>query len=165
LADRVFVGLGSNVGDRLGKLKAAAGALDGLPSTRVVGRSPVYETSPVGPRQRDFLNAVVEVRTAAEPAEFLRCLQGIERRLGRRRRAKWGPREIDLDILFHGRRRVRAGKLSVPHPRLRERLFVLRPLADLAPRFKDPVSGASVRALLGRLTAPDQRIRVFRKRL
>lgn len=163
--NRVFIGLGSNVGERLGLLRSAAEALGALPGTRVVRRSPVYETSAVGPRQRDFLNAVVEVRTASAPAALLKALKGIERGLGRRRRKKWGPREIDLDILFYGRRRVRSGALSVPHPRLAERLFVLRPLADLAPGFKHPVSKASVRTLLGRLTAPDQSIRVFRKRL
>ena len=84
--------------------------------------------------------------------------------LGRRRRRKWGPREIDLDVLYFGRRVVRRGGLSVPHPRRAERLFVLRPLADLAPRFKDPVLGVTVAALLRRLTAPDQSIRVFRTR-
>ena len=149
----------------MGHLKGAVEALGFLPRTRVLRRSPVYETSPVGPRQRDFLNAVVEVRTGVPPGDLLRSLKTIERGLGRRRRKKWGPREVDLDILFYGRRCLRSGGLSVPHPRLAERLFVLRPLADLAPRFKDPASGSTVRALLGRLTAPDQSIRVFRKRL
>ncbi len=164
-AVRVFIGLGSNVGDRLRRLRAAVGDLRRLPETSVAGVSPVYETSPVGPRQGNFLNAAAEVRTSLEPLELLRSLKLLESRLGRRRRKKWGPREIDLDILFYGARVVRKGVLRVPHPRLRERKFVLAPLAALAPRFKDPVTGRTLAALARRLTAPDQRIRVYRKTL
>lgn len=162
---RVFVGLGSNVGDRLIHLRRAVAALGALPGTRVVKTSPVYETSPVGPRQKDFLNAVVELSTAAGPADLLWALKLVERALGRKRRKKWGPREIDLDILYHGQTVLKQGGLRVPHPRRAERLFVLRPLADLAPRWRDPLLKATVSALLGRLTAEDQRIKVFRRAL
>lgn len=162
---RVFVGLGSNVGDRLAHLRRAAAVLGSLPGTRLVKASPVYETSPVGPRQKDFLNAAVELSTTADPEDLLWALKVVERALGRKRRKKWGPREIDLDMLYHGRTVLRRGALRVPHPRRAERLFVLKPLADLAPRWRDPVLKTTVSALLARLTAADQRIRVFRKRL
>jgi 2-amino-4-hydroxy-6-hydroxymethyldihydropteridine diphosphokinase len=125
----------------------------------------VYETSPVGPRQRWFLNAVAELRTALPPTELLSRLKALERRLGRKRRSRrWGPREIDLDLLFYGRRRLRGRGLVVPHARLRERKFVLRPLADLAPAFRDPVTGLTVRTLLRRLTDPAQTVRLYRRK-
>jgi 2-amino-4-hydroxy-6-hydroxymethyldihydropteridine diphosphokinase len=160
---RAFIGLGSNVGDRLARLRGAVRALREFPSTRVAALSPVYETSPVGPRQRDFLNMAVDVRTSLDPDALLARLKETEAELGRRSRRKWGPREIDLDLIFYGGRVVRRKTLRVPHPRLAERKFVLLPLSRLAPRFKDPVTGATVAALLRRLTAPDQRIKVFKK--
>lgn len=139
--ERVFVGLGSNVGNRLRHLHRAAAALSGLAGTRVVKVSPVFKSSPVGPRQRDFLNAAAEIRTALRPHELLRALKSIERRLGRKRRGRWGPREIDLDILFYGRRVIRTRALTVPHRELRRRMFVLKPLSVLAPSPRLPVSG------------------------
>jgi 2-amino-4-hydroxy-6-hydroxymethyldihydropteridine diphosphokinase len=160
--ERIFIGLGSNVGDRLALLKAAVRALKTLPGTRVAGLSPVYETSPVGPRQRNFLNAAAELRTSLSPSELLKGLKALEAGLGRRRRRKWGPREIDLDILYYGRRKARAGTPRLPHPRVRERKFALLPVAALAPRFKDPAANETVAALARRLTAPDQSIRVYR---
>jgi 2-amino-4-hydroxy-6-hydroxymethyldihydropteridine diphosphokinase len=161
---RVFVGLGSNVGDRRRFLRKAVEALGRLPGTRVVKVSRVYETSPVGPRQRDFLNAAAEVRTALSPAALLAALKAAERSLGRRPRGKWGPREIDLDILYFGGRVARRGRLRVPHPRRAERLFVLKPLAELAPRFRDPLLKKTVASLLAALTGEGQRITLFRGR-
>ncbi len=156
--------MGSNVGNRPARLRAAVRALDSLPGTRVVRLSPVYETSAVGPPQRDFLNAVAEIRTELSPSELLVSLKSAERRLGRRRRKKWGPREIDLDFLYFGRRILR-GEPQVPHPRAAGRRFVLRPMADLAPGFKDPSSGRTVSVLLGRLTDPDQSVRLLMRKL
>lgn len=155
-AERVFVGLGSNVGRRERFLARALAALDVLPGTRVVAASPVYETSPVGPRQRAFLNMAAELRTSLAPAPLLKAMKAAERRLGRVRRRRWGPREIDLDLLAYGRRRVDSGGLVLPHPRMAERKFVLKPLSDLAPRY---------RPALARLTAPDQRVTLFRRSL
>lgn len=160
--ERVFLGLGSNVGDRLRFLKKAVRALDGLSGTRVAGKSPVYETAPVGPRQRNFLNAVVELRTDLEPPVLLAALKKVEKRLGRRARRRWGPREIDLDLLHFGARRRRSAALTLPHPRWRERRFVLAPLAALAPRWKDPRTGQTAAALNRKLTDPDQRIRLYK---
>jgi 2-amino-4-hydroxy-6-hydroxymethyldihydropteridine diphosphokinase len=162
---RAFIGLGGNVGNRLSRLRRAVQRLKDIPLTRVHRLSPVYETSPVGPRQRRFLNAVVELRTALPPSVLLRALKGLEEDLGRRRRRRWGPREIDLDILYYGSRVVRKGDLRIPHPERLKRRFVLVPLADIAPRFQDPVAERPLAALSRRLTAPDQRIRLFRETL
>ena len=156
--DRVFVGVGSNVGRRLVFLRRAARALSLIPGVRVLRASPVYETSPVGPRQRDFLNAVLELRSALGPADLLGRMKDIERALGRRVRHRWGPREIDLDLLFFGSRRCR-GPLNLPHPRWKERKFVVWPLADLAPSFSQ---AARVRR---KLTDPDQSIKLYPKPL
>lgn len=158
--DRVFLGLGSNMGRRGARLRRAARAIAALPGTRTRRVSSVYETSPVGPRQADYLNAVLEITTALAPGALLRALKKVERVLGRRRRGRWRPREIDIDILFYGRRRVRAPGLIVPHPRWKERRFVLDPLAEIAPRFRDPESGRTVAAIRAKLTAPDQRIKL-----
>lgn len=156
--ERVFVGVGSNVGRRLVFLRRAARALGRIPGVRVLRASPVYETSPVGPRQRDFLNAVLELRSAVGPEELLRRMKEIERALGRRVRRRWGPREIDLDLLFFGSRRSR-GVLDLPHPRWKTRKFVVWPLADLAPSF---AQAARVRQ---KLTDPDQSIKLYPKPL
>lgn len=160
--ERVFIGLGSNVGNRLAHLQKAVEALNRLPGTRVLGKSPVYETAPVGPRQRDFLNAVAELRSDLTPDLLLDALKKIEKKGGRRKRRRWGPREIDLDLLHFGRRRCRSAALTLPHPRWRERRFVLAPLAALAPRWKDPQSGQTAAALNRKLTDPSQRIRLYK---
>lgn len=152
--ERVFVGVGSNVGRRLIFLRRAARALDQLPGVKIVRFSPVYETSPVGPRQRDFLNGVLELRSSLGPDELFQHMKRIENELGRRRRGRWGPREIDLDLLFFGDRRSR-GALTLPHPRWKERKFVVWPLADIASTF-GPV--AQVRE---KLTDPDQSIKLY----
>ncbi|HRY29619.1 MAG TPA: 2-amino-4-hydroxy-6-hydroxymethyldihydropteridine diphosphokinase [Elusimicrobiota bacterium] len=156
------VGLGSNVGRRLDFLRRATRSLRGTSGVRVRRCSPVYETSPVGPRQRKFLNAVVVLRTSLSPDSLLKTLKRIERELGRRRRRRWGPREIDLDLLFFGALRKRTKSLTVPHPRWMARKFVLRPLSDVAPRFRDPVSGRPIKAFFRELTDPSQRIRLYR---
>lgn len=152
--------MGSNVRPRRSRLRGAARALARLPGTRVVRASSVYETSPVGPAQADYLNAVVEIATGLPPVDLLRELKLLERALGRRPRGRWRPREIDLDVLFYGRRRVHAPGLAVPHPHWRERRFVLEPLAEIAPRFRDPVTGQTVARARAKLTAPDQRIKL-----
>lgn len=152
--ERVFVGVGSNVGRRLIFLRRAARALAQLPGVKVVRSSPVYETSPVGPRQRNFLNAVIELRSSSGPHELLRQMKAIEKVLGRRRGRRWGPREIDLDLLFFGDRRCR-GALTLPHPRWKARKFVVWPLADIAAAF------GRVAQVREKLTDPDQSIKLY----
>ena len=150
---RVFIGLGSNQGDRAQVLAQALSLLGG-PDVSVVARSPVYESPPWGVADQPwFLNQVAEVRTTLSPSELLaRCLD-VERRLGRVRAMRWGPRTIDLDILLYDQLEMTTPELAIPHPRLRRRAFALVPLADLAPGLQLP-SGETVEALLGAL--PDR---------
>ena len=126
-----FVGLGSNLGDRLENLRTAVQLLGAQPGVRVVRSSRVYETAPVGPPQPDYLNAVVEVRTARSVRGMLDACQAVERRMGRVRAERWGPRVIDLDLLTYGSEDIAEPDLQVPHPRMHERGFVLVPLLEL----------------------------------
>jgi 2-amino-4-hydroxy-6-hydroxymethyldihydropteridine diphosphokinase len=143
----VYLSLGSNVGDRERIVRAA---LEHLSPTRV---SPLYETEPVDyTDQAWFLNMVAEARTELGPAEFLARTQQIERDLGRERTVPKGPRTLDIDILFFGDAVIHTATLEIPHPRLTARRFVLQPLADLAPRLRHPVTGASVQEMLASLT-------------
>ncbi|MBM3674245.1 MAG: 2-amino-4-hydroxy-6-hydroxymethyldihydropteridine diphosphokinase [Actinobacteria bacterium] len=129
-----FLGIGSNLGDRLGHLQHALDALAAEPRIRVVAVSPVYETEPVGgPPQGDFLNAVVEIETDLAPHELLHVTQLLEQAALRVREERWGPRTLDVDILVYGEERVSEPDLEIPHPRMAERSFVLAPLHDLAP--------------------------------
>lgn len=148
-----YVGLGSNVGDRLGALHAAVRALGALSATEVVATSPVYETEahvlPGQDPQPDHLNAVVALRTGLRPYALLRRLRAVEEAAGRRPGApRWSPRPLDLDVLLYGDARIETDGLAVPHPRLAERRFVLRPLADLAPALVVPGLGWTVADLL-----------------
>ena len=129
---RAYVGLGANLGDRLSTLQRALDLLGAYPGITVVRSSRVYETDPVGgPPQPGFLNAVAEVRTRLGPSDLLRACLAVEDTLGRVRRERWGPRTIDLDLLSYGREEVDEPGLTVPHPRMHERAFVLVPLLEL----------------------------------
>lgn len=147
---RAYVGLGSNVGDSRANLARAVLALSALPGTRVRAISPLYRTTPVGVAdQPDFLNAVVALDVPAGPdpqtgaLALLSALKQLEKALGRQQRQRWGPREVDLDLLLFGRHSINVRRdherwLEVPHPEAHERLFVLAPLADIAPRLSPP---------------------------
>jgi 2-amino-4-hydroxy-6-hydroxymethyldihydropteridine diphosphokinase len=126
-----FIGLGSNLGDRLQNLQRAVSLLHEREAIDVVKSSRVYETDPVGPPQPDYLNAVVEVRTSLGPRELLDACLGIEHDMGRVRAERWGPRVIDLDLLTYDREDIDQPELQVPHPRTHERPFVLVPLLEL----------------------------------
>lgn len=141
--------LGSNEGDRARFIERACEEICRLPSTCVVARSELHETAPVGgPPQGPFLNAAAEVETRLSPRELLDGLLAIEQGLGRVRREANGPRPIDLDLILFGDAVVQEPGLEVPHPRFRERAFVLEPLAEVAPDARDPVTGRSVAELL-----------------
>jgi len=134
-----YIGLGSNLGDREGNLRDAIELMDAEPSITVRRVSSFIDTQPVGgPPQGSYLNAVAEVETALEPRELLDALQRIERSLGRVRTVRWGPRTIDLDIVLLGDAVVDEPGLEIPHPRMHEREFVLRPLCELAPGALHP---------------------------
>lgn len=128
----VYIGLGSNMGNRRANLQAAVNMLRELPGLQVTAIAPLYETEPWGLKEQEpFLNTVVQVETAYSPRELLSRLQGIENRLGRVRKEKWGPRTVDLDILLYGHEVVNEPDLQIPHPYLLQRAFVLVPLLDL----------------------------------
>ena len=147
----MFLGLGSNLGDRHAMLRQARRLLGELPDTSVVRSSGLYETAPVGgPEQDDYLNQVVEIRTALSPRRLLEAIGRIEAALGRERAVRWGPRSIDVDILWYDGSSVAEADLEVPHPRMEERRFVLEPLAELAPDLVLP-SGSTVKEALRRV--------------
>ncbi len=135
-----FIGLGSNLDDPPRQVARAAGALAGLPRTRVHRCSPAYRSPPLGPAdQPDYVNAVVALLTRLAPQELLSGLQRLERDLGRiRPDQRWGPRNIDMDLLLYGDTVSDGGTLTLPHPGLVSRAFVLMPLADLAPLWRLP---------------------------
>ncbi|MDE2887929.1 MAG: 2-amino-4-hydroxy-6-hydroxymethyldihydropteridine diphosphokinase [Gemmatimonadota bacterium] len=135
-----YIGMGANLDDRAGVLRRAAAALDEHDSLEVKAASPVYETAPVGmTAQPMFLNAVLSAETDLSPRSLLECLLAVERRFGRVRRQRWGPRLLDLDILLYENEIIRGRGLEIPHPRLHERAFVLVPLCELAPRGHHPL--------------------------
>jgi 2-amino-4-hydroxy-6-hydroxymethyldihydropteridine diphosphokinase len=146
-----FVGIGSNLGDRESHLQAALELLAAEEEFAVMAVSQFRETESVGPvEQEPFLNAAVRIGTDLEPRELLERLLGIELRLGRVRRERFGPRTIDLDLLLYGDEVLDEPGLTVPHPRVHERRFALEPLIDLAPDLVIPGHG-SVSALLAEL--------------
>jgi 2-amino-4-hydroxy-6-hydroxymethyldihydropteridine diphosphokinase len=147
--ERIFVGLGSNLGDRAGWLQQALQKLSASPAIEFVRASSIYETDPVGKiDQPAFLNQVVEVRSTLAPEEFLDRLLHIEAELGRERRERWGPRIIDLDLLAYGNRQAQTNRLVLPHAELHRRRFVLAPWAEMAPEFEVAGFKATVNELL-----------------
>jgi 2-amino-4-hydroxy-6-hydroxymethyldihydropteridine diphosphokinase len=142
LTTTAFVGIGSNLGDREAHLSRAIELLSAEDAIEVSGVSQIRETEPVGPvEQGPFLNAAVQVETELAPRELLDRLLDIERRMGRVRRERFGPRTIDLDLLLYGDEVVEEPGLTVPHPRLKERRFALEPLSDLDPGLTIPGAG------------------------
>jgi 2-amino-4-hydroxy-6-hydroxymethyldihydropteridine diphosphokinase len=144
---RVFIGLGSNLGDRVAYLRDAVRRLGGVITVERV--SNLYVAAPLGYVRHDaFINAVVQGMCPLKPMDLLRELQQIERAMGRRMGVEYGPRPIDLDLLLYGSAQMETLELTVPHPRLPERAFVLKPLAELAPNLMHPVLYYTVAQLL-----------------
>jgi 2-amino-4-hydroxy-6-hydroxymethyldihydropteridine diphosphokinase len=156
---RVFLGLGSNVGDRLGYLRTAVGRLRAVEPLRIIAVSPVYETEPVGKKdQREFLNLVLGCESDCDPRNLAAIVREIERLVGRTPGGQWGPREIDIDILYTGDSVVTSIPVRIPHPRARHRKFVLVPMCDISPSFPDPLTGKRMIDLL-RECPGEERIR------
>jgi 2-amino-4-hydroxy-6-hydroxymethyldihydropteridine diphosphokinase len=152
-----YIALGSNTGDRELNLLRAVAEIGKLPASRITGISPFYETSPVGVTdQPHFFNAVLKLSTGLTSQDLLSCLQHIEDKVfGRVRTVQWGPRNIDLDLLLFGDEVIEAEGLIVPHPRMAERRFVLRPMCDIASGLLHPVLGKTMAELLAGLRSDE----------
>lgn len=151
-----YIGVGSNVGDRLEMLRVAARRIERLPGVLTLESSPVYETLPVGPvGPGNFFNAVFRLRVRTPPMRLFRRLQEIEAEMGRRP-PRTGPRPIDLDLLFYDDLTVASELVTIPHPRAHLRAFVLMPLADLAPDLCHPEIGYSIAELRAGLPEPNE---------
>jgi 2-amino-4-hydroxy-6-hydroxymethyldihydropteridine diphosphokinase len=156
-ATDAFIGLGSNLAEPSVQLAQAVIALAALTDTQLVAQSPFYRSRPVGPQdQPDFVNGAVWLRTELTPLDLLDHLQAIEQAHGRERLQHWGPRTLDLDLLIYGNETLAGPRLTVPHPELANRDFVLQPLLDLEPdlRLPDGTAIADLRPL-----CPDNRLR------
>ncbi|MBS3128746.1 2-amino-4-hydroxy-6-hydroxymethyldihydropteridine diphosphokinase [Candidatus Woesearchaeota archaeon] len=144
---KVFLGLGSNLGDRKAYLEKAMSCLK--EKTKIVACSSLYKTEPVGyGNQNDFYNRVIEIETRLQPKKLLTFLQKIEKKLGKKKKRKNGPRTIDIDILLYDRLVIKEKNLIIPHPRMHERRFVLIPLKEIAPKFVHPKMKKSISELL-----------------
>ena len=160
-----YIGFGSNLGNRLNNCRNAIQALAALPPCSLLKTSSFYESAPVGlVEQPAFINGVVLLETAEDAHWLLRQMLEIENTFGRIRTLKWGPRSIDLDLLFFDDQIIDTPGLSVPHPLLHERRFVLEPLNEVAPNFRHPSLGKSVADLRHELKDGDQRVEVLKIR-
>jgi 2-amino-4-hydroxy-6-hydroxymethyldihydropteridine diphosphokinase len=140
---RACIGLGSNLDDPVRQVGSALDELAGLPLSRLLRRSSLYRSPPMGPTdQPDYVNAAALIETALEPLELLDVLQAIEAAHGRRRELRWGPRTLDLDLLVYGDLRLDHPRLTLPHPGIAGRAFVLVPLAEIAPDLELPGTGS-----------------------
>jgi 2-amino-4-hydroxy-6-hydroxymethyldihydropteridine diphosphokinase len=167
---RAFIGLGTNLGDRAANYRQAIQRIGQLPESRIVRHSSIYETEPVGDVEGIFLNGVVELETEMPADLLMRRLLAIERAMGRKRstgrkspaaHGKYRPRIIDLDLLFFDKEIIHTPPLTVPHPRLHERRFVLAPMAELAPALIHPELNVTISELLAALRSP-QRVSLAR---
>jgi len=144
----VYIGIGSNKGNRLKLIKQAIAAIGQIQGTKVRKIAKIYESEPLGPAKEKFLNTAIEIFTTLTPFELLVCLKEIETQLGRTCGPKWGDRTIDLDILFFGALILETDFLKIPHPELHWRDFVLVPLSDIAPELVHPVLNIPISRLI-----------------
>ena len=158
---RAFIGIGTNLGDRAANYREAIQRIAQIPATHVVRQSSIYETEPVGDLKGAFLNGVIEIETDLAADVLMRRLLSIERIMGRKRvrarkptRGKYRPRIIDLDLLFFNKESIASRALTVPHPRLHERLFVLAPMSELAPALIHPKLNHSISEIMAALKSP-----------
>jgi len=161
--EKVYLCFGSNIGDRFKNITEAAGLIGKLPKTKIVRCSGVYESSPIGPIQRSFLNAVVRISTAIEPMGLLSLVKKIEKKLRRRKTIRWGPRTMDVDILLYGKRILRHPDLMIPHTDIHTRKFALTPLVEIGPDEVHPVLKKTFKNILSDLTDDSQKVEFYKK--
>jgi len=158
-AATAYIGIGSNMGDRQAYCEEAVRLISRFPKTSLIKVSSLYETAPLEMvAQEWFINLVASVRTTLSPEELLQACQEVEQFLGRKRSVHFGPRTIDLDVLFYADRIIHEADLTIPHPRAHERRFVLEPLAEIAPEFEHPEFKKTVSQLLEKVR-PLQEVR------
>jgi len=157
---KAFLSIGSNMGDKLTHCRFAIASLERLPGATVSGRSAFYRTAPVDYTNQDwFINAAVRLATVLEPLALLKAARTIENAAGRvRGPIRYGPRTLDIDLLFFDDAVIHLPELEVPHPRLHKRRFVLQPVCDIEPEFIHPVLGCTVRSLLDQLGTEAQEV-------
>jgi len=156
-----YLGLGSNMGNKITNIENAIKAIDAVEGIRIIRVSSCYETEPWGKKDQDnFMNAVVEIASELSLLELFEELQKIEIKMGRQRLEKWGPRNIDIDILLFGDEVLESQKLTVPHPYMRQRLFVLIPLAEVNSEIKFPDDGMDIKEVLNRAIAREGNQRI-----
>jgi dihydroneopterin aldolase/2-amino-4-hydroxy-6-hydroxymethyldihydropteridine diphosphokinase len=156
---KAYIGMGSNMGNKLENLKAAIAKINESTYTKVIRTSENYETKPVGYTDQDnFVNCAIEVRTLLTPVELIRFLLGVEADLKRERIIKWGPRTIDLDVLLYDNIITSSEEIVIPHPRMHERLFVLKPLKDIAPFVMHPILNKRITELEEQLSKQQELI-------
>lgn len=154
----VYLSLGSNLDDRVGYIQQAVSLLSKADDFKIVRTSTLYETEPWGNKDQEwFINAVIEAKTNFSPTELLHHCQQVEQNLGRIREGvpRWGERTIDIDILLYGKEIINLPELTVPHPRMHERAFVLVPMLELVPLLKHPILNKSISELHEALVAPE----------
>ncbi len=145
----VYIGIGSNLGDKIGQCERAIAEILKVDQHKLLAKSSLFKTKPIGDTSQDwFVNGVIKIETDLGPLELLQMLQEAESRLGRKKTSRWGPRTIDLDILFYDEEEVQMENLQIPHPLLHERQFVLIPLAEIDPTFIHPLLKKSIGELL-----------------
>lgn len=155
-----FIALGSNKGNRISRLKQAISDIDKLPGVKVLKKSRVYQTQPLGPSRRDFLNCALKIRTTRTALGLLIEFKRLEFLSGRKPGKRWGPRPLDIDLIAYGNARIKTPWLTVPHPEAAKRAFVLVPLSEIAPRIKLG-SRATVQEALSRLKDISGTVKLF----
>lgn len=149
------IALGSNLGNSLKILNNTVNKIENIKGIELIARSTWHKTKPIGPPQPDYLNGCITIKTNLLPEDLLRCLLEIEQEFGRERGERWGARTLDLDIILYGNSIIHSATLEIPHPRMRERLFVLMPLTEIASNWVDPVTKLTISQLLDLLITED----------